>query len=422
MRRARVAFGIVLLAVGGLMARPAAAATGLTIEPLTWNVIGLDSNNVNQGPNVFPVGGRVCNTGGEAATDLAVSLDWDGANALIQLDSPASVSRSSLAAGACTDVYFNVAVTRSAAAYDTTRPYHLTASATNAPAVTTTIGRELFVEHIVSQQRNSVNSITGPTALTIGDVVDYTVDAKTSPGGYDQLEAYLTLPTSLFELVAVQATYETPAGATNDAMYADACGWDNDPASPTYRSCVGPANYTGGQAGGHIVTVYRVRAVGAGTTTLTSAIYDESGSSFHYNSDFNVPPNTLTVTIAAPAPSTTTTAPATTSTTAAVTATTAPPGTTTTTVVSSTAGLAATAARHTAGLTQLALAFLLFGTGLLGLVLVEPPLVPASRLERAVHGLRSALHAHEGDENAARAWALLDRLDRVTAALRDRQP
>jgi hypothetical protein len=39
----------------------ASAAAVLTISPLTWNVIGLDSNNVNVGPNNFPVGARVCN-------------------------------------------------------------------------------------------------------------------------------------------------------------------------------------------------------------------------------------------------------------------------------------------------------------------------------------------------------------------------
>ncbi|MFA9403836.1 MAG: hypothetical protein ACERKY_12330, partial [Anaerolineales bacterium] len=31
----------------------------LTIEPITWNVVGLDSNNVNVGPNNFPIGVRV---------------------------------------------------------------------------------------------------------------------------------------------------------------------------------------------------------------------------------------------------------------------------------------------------------------------------------------------------------------------------
>ncbi|MEJ2447747.1 MAG: hypothetical protein P8Y37_07375, partial [Anaerolineales bacterium] len=45
----------------GIPGKTAYAAASLTIEPLTWNVIGLDSNNVNVGPNNFPVGARVCN-------------------------------------------------------------------------------------------------------------------------------------------------------------------------------------------------------------------------------------------------------------------------------------------------------------------------------------------------------------------------
>jgi hypothetical protein len=35
----------------------------LSITPTTWNVIGLDSNNVNTGPDTFQAGARVCNTG-----------------------------------------------------------------------------------------------------------------------------------------------------------------------------------------------------------------------------------------------------------------------------------------------------------------------------------------------------------------------
>ncbi len=35
------------------------AQAQLTIKPTTWNVIGLDSNNVNTGPDTFQVGARV---------------------------------------------------------------------------------------------------------------------------------------------------------------------------------------------------------------------------------------------------------------------------------------------------------------------------------------------------------------------------
>jgi len=48
----------------------AGAAANLTVTPVTWNIIGLDSNNVNVGPQDFAVGARVCNTGDVAATNV----------------------------------------------------------------------------------------------------------------------------------------------------------------------------------------------------------------------------------------------------------------------------------------------------------------------------------------------------------------
>src|SRR4026208_1629448 len=61
------------------------AATTLSVTPLTWNVMGLDSNNVNVGPNDFPVGARVCNTGGAVATNVTATFTWTSANALINI-------------------------------------------------------------------------------------------------------------------------------------------------------------------------------------------------------------------------------------------------------------------------------------------------------------------------------------------------
>ena len=39
--------------------RPVFAATNLTVTPITWNVIGLDSNNPTTGPHVLPEGARL---------------------------------------------------------------------------------------------------------------------------------------------------------------------------------------------------------------------------------------------------------------------------------------------------------------------------------------------------------------------------
>src|SRR5437660_9687421 len=136
---------------------PAFAA--VTITPTSWNVVGLDSNNPAIGPDTYQVGARVCNTGGSAVTSLAANLVWDSSNAFINLTGPATLNLASLNAGACTDFYFQVTVTRANAAYDTTRRYHITVSGTGFSAVSTPTPREIYVERLISQNRNSVASI-----------------------------------------------------------------------------------------------------------------------------------------------------------------------------------------------------------------------------------------------------------------------
>src|SRR5439155_14080324 len=84
------------------------AYAGLTITPTTWNVIGLDSNNVNSGPNSFQVGARVCNTGGAAVTNVSGVFVWDSANAFINLSGPSTLTAASLGAGTCVDFYYTV--------------------------------------------------------------------------------------------------------------------------------------------------------------------------------------------------------------------------------------------------------------------------------------------------------------------------
>jgi uncharacterized repeat protein (TIGR01451 family) len=277
---------ILLLFFGVLGVQSAYA--GLTITPTTWNVIGLDSNNVNTGPNSFQVGARVCNTGGAAVTNLSGAFVWDSVNAFINLSGSSTINVPSLAAGGCVDFYYPVVVTRSALAYNATRQYHITVSGDLVASVSTPTPRELYVEKIISQNRNSVNSITGPTTVYVGQTYQYTVNASTATGGYAQLEAFLDLSNIIFQVQSIATTYTAPVGGTNDKFYADACGWDNNPLSGTYRSCIGPPNYSGGKAGGTVVTTYTVKVLSTGSTTAGTLIMDFSGSSYHYNSDYGV--------------------------------------------------------------------------------------------------------------------------------------
>jgi uncharacterized repeat protein (TIGR01451 family) len=274
-----------LLLLFGFWGAPAAYAQ-LSITPTTWNVIGLDSNRVTDGPNVFPVGVRVCNTSGATLNNVVTNFVWDSSNIYVNLSGSTTLSARALVAGACTDFYYDVTVTRNSSAYNATRRYHITASADGTGTVSTPTPREVYVERLVSQNRNSILGITGPTTVYVGNTYTYTVDASTATGGYEQLEAFLSLTNIIFRVERIQTTYTSPPGATNDKFYADACGWDNNPLSLTYKSCIGPVNYPGGKAGDTIRTIYTVRVLSTGTTVISSMIHDFSGSSFHYNADF----------------------------------------------------------------------------------------------------------------------------------------
>lgn len=270
-----------------------ATAAALTIETITWDVVGLDSNDVTTGPNTYPVGVRVCATGG-AVSDITVALAWDSFNPYLNLFGPSVLSIASLADGACADRYFFVVVTRDAAAYDTTRAYHVTASAAGVPTVSTPTPRQLYVEKLLSQNRNAVLSIDGPTTVFEGDTVTYTVTASTAPNGYAQLETFLTMLGPLFQLLDVSLAYETPAGS-NRSPYVDACGWDSDPTSADYRTCVGPEKVPGGRVGGTMIGDFTGVVSGTGSTTMSNAIVDVSGGSYHYNTDFGTAPNLIGV-------------------------------------------------------------------------------------------------------------------------------
>lgn len=421
---------------------PASAAPALTARSITWNVVGLDSNDVSAGPATYPVGARVCNSGSEDAT-VSASFVWTTESTAITLEGPATVDLGLIPAAACRDVYWNVSVARVPSSYGARRGYVIEATAREGAFAVTPTPRELFVERLISQNRNSVNSITGPTAVAVGEEATYVVDADTAPAGFEQLESFLTFPSSIFQVLRVAVTYGKPVGATNDTMYADACGWDPVPTSPTYLTCVGPPRYDGGKVGGALLSTYTVKVIGTGTTELTSAIYDKSGSSYHYNTDFSVRPNLLIVTASAPATTTTTAVPVTTTavpvaappgdtssaetpTTVAITTTSVPVATPSTPGVaappadpnarSAATVVAATGPTDTGALSLVGLLLLSVGVVALAGSRVERPAV-ATPFQRSLHDLRRTLHEQDA---GADGWLLMEALDRVERALRER--
>ena len=267
----------------------------LCIDPISWNVIGLDSNKAvppnNDGPDTFMVGARACNTSTSTTlTNIVATYNTVGVvNPYINLADNSTISRSEIKPGRCEDFYFNGQITRVNAAYFTTQGYTVTATSGALSAVTPS-NRELYIEKLNSQNRNTVGGLTGPTSLQVGGIYTFHVIWSTAPGGYEQLEHFVNLANTSFRLLSSYSVYDQPAAAINTTIYADACGWDNNFLSGTYRSCIGPTNYPGGKTGGNVSTYFTVQILGStpiAGAQLKALIYDFSGSSYHYNTDYN---------------------------------------------------------------------------------------------------------------------------------------
>jgi hypothetical protein len=290
----------------------AQAAANLTVTPLAWNIIGLDSNNINSGPNHFPIGARVCNTGDAPATNVVASFVWDTTPSPTYIDTcPGTLTTlppvASLAANTCTDSYFGVEVTRNAAAYNTTRQYHIAVTANGGITESTPTPRELYVEHLISQNRNSVTDMQlsgngssftsiapgGTISLVVGNTYWIKLVGATATNGYEQIESFIDFPNAVFQVLSVVTTYSADTSSTVDTpydkLYGDSCVWENDPDSPNYRSCLST-----GKLGGNISVTYEVKILSVPSSPLVNPeplgmlIYDFSGSSYHYNSDFGV--------------------------------------------------------------------------------------------------------------------------------------
>ncbi len=296
---------VAALAILFASATMAVAQVTLTTTPVTWNVIGLDSNKPStDGPYRYLIGTRVRNTGATTATNLSSTLTWDAAafyqppngnipgsppTTAIVLEGPDTITWPSLAPNEFIDFYYLVNVGRAASSHYAARRYRITTTADGlgSPIVTPT-PRQVFVEKFVSQNRNTVTSLTGPTQVFVGRRYDYRLLTDTSTNGYEQLVSTVDFPNTLFQIRSVATTYTAPTGGTNDKIYADACGWDNVPTSNNYNKCIGPVNWTGGKVGGIVTTDYNIQIISttAPNITVIPVIYDYSGSSFHYNTDY----------------------------------------------------------------------------------------------------------------------------------------
>jgi LPXTG-site transpeptidase (sortase) family protein len=269
-----------------------AASPDLEIISITWNVVGLDANDVSQGSNIYSIGARICNNGDAAATNMTVGFFWDATNPYINLTNPENneLLFPTLPIDTCTDVYFPIVITRNINAYDSSASFYLAVSAENISAPLYSPGnREIYVERLTAVPNLSVTNLTGPTRVLVGQTYEYVVTSNTGTEYYEQLVHFLGMPESMFRLIDVSTSYDRPALATNDLLYADACGWENDLTSPNYRSCVGPINYITGDVGGSIVTTYTLEVLAEGTANLVPTLYgfnDVNDGNYEYNQDY----------------------------------------------------------------------------------------------------------------------------------------
>jgi hypothetical protein len=306
-----------------LLGSAASMAAVTSVEPITWNVIGLDSNKpdtVQPAPGVFPpkdfpVGARVCNDATQS-TDMTATFVWvdnqdpvylsvygpGGLGAVEQTLAP-------VAGGGCQDVYYQIEIDpRVKAAFNNREGYYIEVSAGGeTEAVRTPDNREFWIEQLVSQNRNGilgyqVNGVaytpgTGSVPVYVGQTLDLFITGKTATQGYEQLQMFMNLPPELFRINSVAMTYSANAGTDPDAgtkLYADGCGWENDRTSIRYHnnlSCSGSGKYGGQVSLRYSITVLaeptaESRFGADGSYTGQTMIYDFSGSSYHYNSDY----------------------------------------------------------------------------------------------------------------------------------------
>jgi LPXTG-site transpeptidase (sortase) family protein len=299
-----------------------ADAPTLSVEVITWNIIGLDSNDPVLGPQNFPIGVQVCNTTDSVVSNVGAVWHWDGDNSGGNIDLRSSSLTeysginlvASLGAHACHDFYFEVHVNPVSAAYDKWRNFHVTATI-NGTADGSSPVRQLYVEHLISQSRNSTSSVTvngqivpagGTVNLIVGNTYEIVLTGSTATNGYNQLESFINFPSTVFRILSVSTNYFTENSPyisnPHPSLYGDACLWDSNQNSPTYNSCIGED----GKVGNTITVTYQLQIIGGGGTTqeLSNLIYDFSGSSFHYNADYSfggrvaaiIDPTLLTIT------------------------------------------------------------------------------------------------------------------------------
>lgn len=250
------------------------SAADLNLTKGSWDTVGLDSNNVNVGPNEYNVQVHVTNNGSDPATNVQSTFTWASSNSNIEL-APGETATKQLGTinpGQTVDVFYLIRVNRTSAAYDTLRNYTISVSSDNAPA--RIINGSLYVEKLISQSRNYVDSITvSNPSPSLGQTFAVTVNSRTASATYNVVNFPLQYDPTKVQPLSYTVTYTNSGGTqtSNNIMI-------TSPGTTVFTS------------------VWIFQAIGAGNAPFYGIITDQSGQSFHYNDDFGVANITTNVT------------------------------------------------------------------------------------------------------------------------------
>lgn len=274
-----------------LPSAPALAQPALSAEIVSWQIVGLDSNDpTGSAPELFLIQAQVTNTGTAPATGSNAVLTLGSLSPnpcapadCISLASSPTDSLGTIGPGGTADAFWTVRVAKTAAAIGTSTPITVTVSANNAPSVvatqsdrnpppcgtTPTPGGSLLVEGLISQARNDVISYSvspgvqlpdGSWEVVRGSSFTVTVIADTATA-YDEISVPATVdPSGAVTPTSVSFSYELGTPSDDDIYTLN--------------------------AGGQVTANYSYDASALGTVRLSQLIYDCSGNSFHYNSDY----------------------------------------------------------------------------------------------------------------------------------------
>ncbi|BDZ72197.1 DUF11 domain-containing protein [Methanobacterium petrolearium] len=234
----------------------------------SWETSGLDSNNVNVGPNQTLVQVRVENNDTTDAHDVNVTFTWDNTPSpnYINLAQGESTVKNLgiITPGEVKYAFFLMEITRAdgiypAGAYYQNRTFTTTTAGSNTPTYTNP--SYIFGERLISQNRNNILSVTTSNPNpSPGELFTVTVTGKTASANYQTVN----MPLINYDPASIQPVNVTTTYGANvtDLLKIDTPNTTN------------------------FVSVWTFIALAEGTQTLYSYIHDHSGNSDHYNSDY----------------------------------------------------------------------------------------------------------------------------------------